>query len=100
MVRKFNWALLVGLLLAAARVFAASDSAGGVPWSALSPVEQKMLERMHGQWDSLPPARQQALERGAARWLAMTPAERQGAKQRFKRWQNLSPGDRELIRDR
>ena len=91
MARRYRWAFLAWLVLAAAPVWA--ENAAGVPWSSLSSAEQQLLARPRDQWDPLPPGRQQARERGAQRWRPMTPEERERAKQRFKRWKELSPAD-------
>ncbi|MGB6605320.1 MAG: DUF3106 domain-containing protein, partial [Steroidobacteraceae bacterium] len=77
---------MCALLLGAAPVLAqepppvpaapAAAPAAPVPWSNLSPEQQRLLGPVASQWNSLPPARQQALARGSERWMAMSPAER------------------------
>src|SRR5262249_42523634 len=72
----------------------------GVPWSSLSPDQQKLLGRFSGNWSTLPAERQQALARGSNRWLGMSPEQRGQAQQRFQRWRSLPPAQRRMLRDR
>ena len=82
MIRRWH-SLLLLLLLAATPAFAQSErgappeSAQAVPWSSLSPDQQKLLSRFGNQWNNFPPERQQALARGSHRWLGMS-AEQKG----------------------
>jgi hypothetical protein len=102
--------LLTALLSAGACLpVAAQVSAPGVtapqpgaalPWSSLSPDQQRLLSRMSGQWDQLPPQRQQALASGSQRWLGMTPDQRDQARQRFNQFQKLPPQRRQQLRQR
>ena len=86
------WALLLTGMLSAgvcAPVHAqavnppAAAPAAPVPWSSLSPDQQRLLSRLSGQWDQLPPQRQQALADGGQRWLNMSPDQRSQARERF-----------------
>jgi hypothetical protein len=76
------------------------EPAQPVPWSSLSPGQQRLMGKLSGKWDSLPPERQQSLSRGAGKWLSMSPQERQGAQTRFAQWRSLSPQQQSLIRER
>jgi hypothetical protein len=78
----------------------ASVPATPVPWSSLSPDQQRLLSRLSGQWDQLPPQRQQALADGGQRWLNMSPDQRTQARERFSQWQQLPPQRREMLRKR
>jgi Protein of unknown function (DUF3106) len=78
----------------------AQAPAQSVPWSSLSPDQQKLLGKFGGNWNSLPPERQQALARGSDRWLGMSAEQRGQAQQRFQRWQSLPPEQRRVLRDR
>src|SRR5579863_7601070 len=71
-----------------------------VPWSSLSPQQQRLLGPVANRWGSLPPARQQALVRGSERWLQMNPAQRSMARQRFQQWRRLTPQQRQTLRQR
>jgi Protein of unknown function (DUF3106) len=79
---------------------AAAAPGAAVPWSSLSPDQQRLLSRMSGQWDQLPAQRQQALASGSQRWLGMSPEQRQQARQRFNQWQQLPEQRREQLRRR
>ncbi|HTV78575.1 MAG TPA: DUF3106 domain-containing protein [Steroidobacteraceae bacterium] len=78
----------------------AAPAAGGVPWSSLSPDQQRLLSRLSGQWDQLPAQRQQSLASGSQRWLGMSPEQRTQARQRFRQWQQLPPQRRDQLRKR
>jgi hypothetical protein len=78
----------------------APHNAQAVPWSSLSPDQQKLLGKFSGNWSTLPPERQQALAHGSTRWLAMSPQERGQAQQRFQRFRSLPPDQRSALRDR
>lgn len=98
-------AVLLALVLAVAPAGAVAQQASGgvnaaVPWSALSPAQQRLLGQLHARWSRLPPARQRALARGSRRWLRMTPAQRHQAQKRFKQWRRMSPKQRALLRHR
>jgi len=104
--RSLAFALLIacgwGL---AAPCFAQEEPAAGppaapVPWSSLSPEQQRLLGSFGSQWNSLPPARQQALAHGSERWMSMSQGERNQAQERFQRWQALPPGQRQALRSR
>jgi len=71
-----------------------------VPWSSLSPDQQRLLSGFSGNWASLPAQRQQALANGSNRWVHMTPDQRVAARDRFRRWQALPPEQRQLLRQR
>src|SRR6185312_9944958 len=92
-------ALLLALLLAATTPAFAQEAAppsppsanasappAQVPWSSLSPDQQKLLSRFGNEWSTLPPERQQALARGSQRWLGMSPDQRGLARQRFDKF--------------
>ena len=78
----------------------APQPGAALPWSSLSPDQQRLLSRMSGQWDQLPPQRQQALASGSQRWLGMTPDQRSQARQRFNQFQQLPPQRRQQLRQR
>lgn len=78
----------------------AGPPAAPVPWSSLSPEQQRLLSSFNSQWNSLPPARQQALAHGSERWMSMSPGERDQAHERFQRWQTLPPSQRQALRSR
>ena len=78
----------------------APQPGAALPWSSLSPDQQRLLSRMSGQWDQLPPQRQQALASGSQRWLGMTPDQRSQARQRFNQFQKLPPQRRQQLRQR
>lgn len=78
----------------------APASGGALPWSTLSPDQQRVLSRLSGQWDQLPPQRQQALASGSQRWLGMSQDQRTQARQRFNQWQQLPPDRRQMLRKR
>src|SRR5580658_5978286 len=78
----------------------AAPAAAGVPWSSLSPDQQRLLSRLSGQWDQLPPQRQQALAGGSQRWLGMSQEQRAAARQRFNQFQQLPPQRRQLLQRR
>jgi len=78
----------------------AATAPAGVPWSSLSPDQQRLLSRMSGQWDQLPPQRQQALADGGQRWLNMSTNQRAQARERFNQWQQLPPQRRQMLRKR
>lgn len=69
-----------------------------VPWSSLTPDQQRLLSRFN--WNTLPPERQQALARGSSRWLAMSPEQRGQAQQRYQQWHALPPEKRDELRNR
>lgn len=79
--------LLLGLVLLAP--LAPSAYAGDIPWSSLSPDQQRILSRAHDRWDQLPTERQQRLLRGAQRWQAMTPEQREQARERWRERHDL-----------
>ncbi|MBK7904224.1 MAG: DUF3106 domain-containing protein [Proteobacteria bacterium] len=68
-----------------------SQPAPGVPWTQLTPEQQKMLEAYRERWSSIPPERQQAIARSADRWQQMSPEQQQQAEQRLQQWQSLPP---------
>jgi hypothetical protein len=71
-----------------------------VPWSSLSPDQQRLMSRLSGQWEQLTPQRQQALANGSQRWLGMSPDQRTQARQRFNQFQKLPPQRRDQLRQR
>jgi Protein of unknown function (DUF3106) len=79
---------------------AVAGNATHVPWTSLSPDQQRLLSSFSGNWESLPAQRQQALANGSNRWLQMTPEQRGAARQRFQRWQALPPAERQQLRQR
>ena len=109
-------AILLAILLASALPAFAQQPPGGppaegvaptapasrVPWSSLSPDQQRLLSSHLGanQWNNLPPEKQQALARGSQRWLGMSDEQKGLAKQRFDRWHALPPDQREQLRQR
>lgn len=89
-------ALMLALTLATGGVRA--QSAEALPWHALSPAQQEVLERFQKRWSELASEQRLQLRAGAQKWLHMTPAEQVNAKQRFKQWQTLPPDQRERTR--
>lgn len=94
--RYWVLALMLGLTLANGNVRA--QSAEALPWHALNPAQQEVLERFQQRWSELSFAQRSQLRASAQKWLHMTPAEQANAKQRFKRWQTLAPEQRERTR--
>jgi hypothetical protein len=80
---------------------APSAPASRVPWSSLSPDQQRLLSRYGAnQWSNLPPEKQQALAHGSQRWLGMSDEQKGLATQRYERWHSLPPDQREQLRQR
>lgn len=101
--RQLGCIMLIALFAAAAPALAqrqASARPARVPWSSLSPPQQRLLARFHGEWTVLPAGRQHALSSGSERWLLMTPAQRRAVRRRFKRWKALPAEKRKLLRRR
>jgi hypothetical protein len=70
------------------------------PWTALSPQQQRLLQKYQGNWNSLPADRQEALAKGSQKWLSMTPEQRSGAQQRYGQWRAMPPEQRQALRQR
>ena len=85
---------------AAAPGASAPRAAGALPWSSLSPDQQRLLSRLSGQWEQLTPQRQRALASGSQRWLGMSQEQRTQARQRFNQWQQLPQPRRQQLRKR
>src|SRR5581483_2910568 len=71
-----------------------------IPWSSLSPAEQKVLASVHKNWDELPPPAQQRLLRGAQRWSNLNPEQRAKVQERFQKWNAMTPDQRAKLRER
>jgi hypothetical protein len=79
---KRHLILLLGLVLLVP--LAPAALAGDIPWSSLSPDQQRILSRARDRWDQMPTQRQQRLLRGAQRWQAMSPEQREHARERWR----------------
>jgi hypothetical protein len=82
MLRRRFLACLLGVALTGPLTTVAH--AGDIPWSSLSPEEQRILGKARDRWDQMPTERQQRLLRGAHRWQDMSPEQRDAARERWK----------------
>lgn len=75
---------LLTLAIALLGLGPATAWSGDIPWSSLSPDEQRILSRARDGWDRLPTERQRRLLDGAHRWQDMTPRQREQARERWQ----------------
>jgi len=91
--------IFVLMTLVTGHAWAQSGSAT-IPWSQLSPSEQKVLAPLKESWNQLPAGRQHRMQRGADRWAGMSAKERLKAQKRLKKWKKLGPERKKRIRER
>ena len=72
----------------------------GIPWSALSAEEQRLLARHRGRWSSYSPQEQAKLRRGVQRYLELPPEKRNAVNQKQQQYKNMSPEQRERLREK
>jgi hypothetical protein len=72
----------------------------GIPWSALSAEEQRLLARHRGSWSSYTPQEQAKLRRGVQRYLELPPDKRNAVNQKQQQYKNMSPEQRERLREK
>jgi hypothetical protein len=71
--------IALALLLGHAAAFA-----GDIPWSSLTPEEQRILHKARDNWERMPTERQHRLLQGAHRWREMSPRQREQATERWR----------------
>ena len=76
-----------------------SAAQGGIPWSALSPEEQKLLRPHYNKWHNYAPQHQQQLREGVHRYLQLSPPEQQQLDRIRGEYQRKSPEERERLRE-
>jgi hypothetical protein len=77
-----------------------SAAIAALPFSTLSPEEQKILAPYAENWALLSDEKQQQLQAGARTWKRMTVEERQQARKQLEVWKQLTPDQQEVIRQR
>ena len=113
MMIRWRQALLAALLLVAPTFIstiaeAAAPAAPGsiaapaqpIAWTALTPDEKGLLERVRPTWDELPAAAQHRLRVAAQRWPKLSDEQRDRLEQRLARWNAMTPGQRAQVRAR
>src|SRR6476646_6476876 len=71
-----------------------------VPWTALTPDEQRIFAPVREQWQAIPPAQQQRLRRTAERWQSLAPEQQDRIRQRLVRFAAMTPEQRAVARER
>jgi len=88
------------LVLALAGPAAAYDpNVPQVPWSRLSPNEQRILAPVQQDWDRMPGYQQQRLQGSARRYPNMQPIQRERFDGRVKDWAAMTPEQRRTARE-
>lgn len=90
--RHIKLLLYPGLLLFALNCYAA------VPWSDLTPQQQKFLSSHHGDWDQLNADRQQELIEISLKWCALSSREKKRLRRNVKHWQTLDTDRKKTIK--
>jgi hypothetical protein len=70
-----------------------------LPWSALTPAQQAILQPLHGEWSRMDGTRRAKWVELAKRFATMRPEERQRVTERMRAWVKLTPEQRELARE-
>jgi len=71
----------------------------GIPWNAMSPGEQQVLEKHRRNWPAYPADKQEKLRKGAQRYLELSPRERDEVERKQKQYREMSPGERRQLRE-
>ncbi len=71
----------------------------GIPWNALSPGEQQLLEQHRRNWSAYPPARQEKLRKGARKYLELSPRERDAVERKQQQYREMSPAEQRELRE-
>ena len=93
-------AILIAGLAICLSVHAQVDrGAPQMPWSALSPQEQRVLGPVGPDWNRLPGYQQQRLLSSARRYPSLQPIQKERFDQRIRDWATMTPDQRRAARE-
>jgi hypothetical protein len=92
-------AALALALLAAPPAHAYDPNTPRVPWSQLSPQEQRILGPVAPDWERMPGFQQQRLRASARRYPSMQPVQRERFENRVRDWSAMTPEQRRAARE-
>jgi hypothetical protein len=94
--------LIAALALAAAAGLARAEadrSAPQIPWSTLSPQEQRVLGPVGPEWERMPGYQQQRLLSSARRYPSLQPIQKERFDSRIRDWASMTPEQRRAARE-
>lgn len=71
----------------------------GIPWNALTPGEQQVLQKHRRDWSGYPPEKQDRLRDDAQRYLNLPPDKRDKVKRKQEQYREMSPAERKRLRE-
>ena len=99
MARKIR-GLIAALALAAASAATAADpNTPQVPWSSLSPEQQRILGPVGAEWDRMPGFYQRRLIGAARQYPSLQPIQKDRFDQRLREWSAMTPEQRRSARE-
>ena len=90
---------LVLALTAAGTAHAYDPNAPSIPWSQLSPQEQRILGPVAQDWDRMPGFQQERLRASARRYPSLKPIQRERFENRVRDWSAMTPEQRRAARE-
>ena len=103
MARQVAGLILAAFLTAAASLAAAADpdklKTPQVPWSSLSPAEQRILDPVARDWPRMPGYQQERLKGAARKYPSMQPIQKERFETRIREWAAMTPDQRKAARE-